>query len=133
MKNDIGIDEGGSIISSDYLYMNGSEIFNFTLEAVPSLLLQILQNNSLTRVEEVDYFIFHQANKFMLNTLRKVCGIPKEKFCINMENTGNTVSSTIPIAIKESIKSGIILKSSKVLITGFGVGYSWGGCILNFK
>ena len=133
MKNDIGIDEGGSIISSDYLYMNGSEIFNFTLEAVPSLLLQILQNNSLTRVEEVDYFIFHQANKFMLNPLRKVCGIPKEKFCINMENTGNTVSSTIPIAIKESIKSGIILKSSKVLITGFGVGYSWGGCILNFK
>ena len=50
-----------------------------------------------------------------------------------MENTGNTVSSTIPIAIKESINSGIILKSSKVLITGFGVGYSWGGCILNFK
>lgn len=130
--NDLNKDEGGYLLSSDYLYMNGAEIFNFTLEAVPALLQDVLIKNGLTQ-ESIDLFIFHQANKFMLNTLRKVCAIPKEKFYVNLEHTGNTVSSTIPIALKEAIKSNAILENSITLISGFGVGYSWGGCILEFK
>lgn len=123
-------DDEGHTKYDDYLYMNGGAIFNFTLETVPSLMNDVLKKNKLTK-EEVDFFIFHQANKFMLNTIRKVCAIPKEKFYINLEETGNTVSSTVLIGLKESIEKELIKPSQNIMITGFGVGLSWGGCILN--
>ena len=68
----------------------------------------------------------------MLNYLRKKAKIPEEKFYINMENTGNTVSATIPIALKNCLEEGKIQKGHKVLIAGFGVGYSWGATIIEF-
>lgn len=125
-------DEEGHIKYDDYLYMNGGAIFNFTLETVPTLVEQVLKRNNLTP-NDVNYYIFHQANKFMLNTIRKVCAIPKDKFYINLEETGNTVSSTILIGLKDSIEKKLIKPSQKVLITGFGVGLSWGGVVLTFK
>ena len=82
--------------------------------------------------DDIDYYVFHQANKFMLNTIRKVCGIPKEKFYVNLSQTGNTVSSTVFIALKECLQSGKIQKGMKVMIAGFGVGLSWGGTVLEF-
>lgn len=124
-------DEDGHQRFDDYLYMNGSAIFNFTLEAVPAMMQDILEKNQIGR-EEVDYFVFHQANKFMLNTIRKVCVLPKEKFYVNLENTGNTVSSTVLIALKDCLDKGTIQPGMKVMITGFGVGLSWGGTILKF-
>ena len=115
----------------DYLYMNGSAIFNFTLDAVPAMMKDILEKNQMGR-DEVDYFVFHQANKFMLNTIRKVCILPKDKFYVNLENTGNTVSSTVLIALKDCLDKGTIQPGMKVMISGFGVGLSWGGTILKF-
>ena len=125
------IDEEGRIKYDDYLYMNGSAIFNFTLEKVPVLMKEVLKNNNLSN-EDVDFYLFHQANKLMLNTIRKVCAIPKEKFYINLENTGNTVSSTVLIGLKNCINSKTIDSGMKIMITGFGVGLSWGGCMLYF-
>ena len=110
--------------------MNGGAIFNFTLEAVPALVKELLEKNSL-RKEEVDYYIFHQANKFMLNTIRKVCALPQDKFYINLENVGNTVSSTVLIGLKDCLTNGTITQGMKVMITGFGVGLSWGGTVLS--
>lgn len=75
---------------------------------------------------------FHQANKFMLNTIRKVCVLPKDKFYVNLEQIGNTVSSTVLIALKDCLNKGSIHTGMKVMITGFGVGLSWGGTILKF-
>lgn len=124
-------DEDGHLRYDDYLYMNGSAIFNFTLDAVPAMMKDILKKNQMTR-DEVDYFVFHQANKFMLNTIRKVCVLPKDKFYVNLENTGNTVSSTVMIALKDCLDKGTIRTGMKVMITGFGVGLSWGGTILKF-
>ena len=124
-------DEDGHLRFDDYLYMNGSAIFNFTLEAVPAMMKDILDKNQMEK-DEVDYFVFHQANKFMLNTIRKVCVLPKDKFYVNLENTGNTVSSTVLIALKDCIDNGAIQSGMKVMITGFGVGLSWGGTILSF-
>lgn len=124
-------DDDGHQRFDDYLYMNGSAIFNFTLEAVPEMMENILNKNQMDR-EEVDYFVFHQANKFMLNTIRKVCVLPKDRFYINLEETGNTVSSTVMIALKDCLNKGIIQSGMKVMITGFGVGLSWGGTILKF-
>lgn len=130
--NEINQKEDGSFDSSpDNLYMNGSEIFNFTLEAVPPMIEQILEKSNLKQ-DDIDLFVFHQANKFMLNTIRKVCGIDKDKFYIYMENVGNTVSSTIPIALKEAMNENRT-NNAKILLAGFGVGYSWGASILNFK
>ena len=111
------------------LYMNGIEIFNFTIQLVPDLVEKTLIKNNLEK-NEIDYFIFHQANSFMLNYLRKKIKIPKEKFYNNLEFSGNTVSSTIPIAIKLSQKEGKIKKGDKVMLVGFGVGLSWGATIL---
>lgn len=68
----------------------------------------------------------------MLNTIRKVCVLPKEKFYVNLEETGNTVSSTVLIGLKQCLDSGTINKNMKVMVSGFGVGLSWGGTVLIF-
>lgn len=130
--NDLVFDENDNPMSSDFLYMNGSEIFNFTLEAVPILVSDTLKKNDLQQ-EDIDLFVFHQANKYMMNFLRKKIKINEDKFYYYLENVGNTVSSTIPIALKEAILENRIKDGYKVLIAGFGVGYSWGGVTLQFK
>ena len=124
-------DEEGHVWYDDYLYMNGGKIFNFTLDAVPAMMKEILEKNQLEK-DQIDYYVFHQANKFMLNTIRKVCVLPKDKFYVNLSSTGNTVSSTVLIGLKECIDNGTIKIGDKVMISGFGVGLSWGGCILSF-
>jgi len=124
-------DDEGHVWFDDYLYMNGGAIFNFTLDAVPAMMKDVLSKNKMEK-EEVDYYLFHQANKFMLNTIRKVCVLPKDKFHVNLAETGNTVSSTVLIGLKESISDGTIKIGDRVMIAGFGVGLSWGGTILSF-
>jgi 3-oxoacyl-[acyl-carrier-protein] synthase-3 len=125
----VEFDENNNPVSSDYIYMDGSEIFAFTLTAVPSLVKQTLEKNKIIK-EEIDLFIFHQANKYMLDFLRKKLKIEEKKFYLDLSETGNTVSSTIPIAICESLKKGTLKEGMKSLLTGFGVGYSWGGTII---
>ncbi len=127
LRNDLIKDESGALKSSDYLYMNGSEIFNFTLENVPILVNNTLNNNRV-EINGIDLFVFHQANRYMLNFLRKKIKISEEKFFYFLENVGNTVSSTIPIALKESDNENKL--KGNVLLAGFGVGYSWAGTIL---
>ncbi|HRP54736.1 ketoacyl-ACP synthase III [Agriterribacter sp.] len=124
-------DEDGNLFNDNYLYMNGTEIFNFTLESVPALVKDTLERNLLHQ-EDIDLYIFHQANKFMLDYLRKKIRIPQENFFMSMEHSGNTVSSTIPIAMKRALLEGKIKKVTKVQVAGFGVGYSWGGTVLQF-
>ena len=115
--------------SPENIYMNGPEIFNFTIENIPGLVKETLEVNGMT-MDDIDHFVFHQANSFMLNYLRKKTKIPAEKFYIDMEKTGNTVSATIPIALKNMMDKGILKAGDKVLMAGFGVGYSWGATIM---
>lgn len=122
--------EEGFKRNDDNLYMNGPAIFQFTSQAVPLLVAKTLSANQLEK-DAVDMFIFHQANRFMLDYIRKKIGIPEEKFFYYLEDCGNTVSSTIPIALKAAFDKKIVGSTSKVLLAGFGVGYSWAGCILN--
>jgi 3-oxoacyl-[acyl-carrier-protein] synthase-3 len=128
--NDIQFDESDNPISSDHLYMNGSEIFNFTLEAVPILVRDTLAKNDLQQ-EDINLFVFHQANKFMMNFLRKKLKIEEEKFYYYLEEVGNTVSSTIPIALYNAQVEGLV--KGNILLAGFGVGYSWAGTVLKIK
>jgi 3-oxoacyl-[acyl-carrier-protein] synthase-3 len=126
-RNDLIIDENNNLKSSDYLYMNGGEIFNFTADSVPILINNVLDKNKLQQ-SDIDLFIFHQANKYMLNYLRKLIEIEPDKFYIYLENVGNTVSSTIPIALFEAQKEEKL--KGNIVLAGFGVGYSWGGVTL---
>lgn len=125
--NDLRFDENGNPISSDHLFMNGSEVFLFTLSVVPKMVNDVLAKNSLMK-DQVDLFIFHQANSYMLDHLRRKLKIDENKFFVNLAEIGNTVSSTIPIAICDAKKKGVL--KGNVLIAGFGVGFSWGGVIL---
>jgi 3-oxoacyl-[acyl-carrier-protein] synthase III len=115
----------------DLFYMNGPEVFQFTLNSVPKSVEDCLSKNEASK-SDVDFFIFHQANKYMLSNLRKKIGIDEDKFYVNVEETGNTVSSTIPIALAQSLESGLIKVGDSVLLCGFGVGYSWGSTIIKF-
>ncbi|MBN1779921.1 ketoacyl-ACP synthase III [bacterium] len=119
----------GGTRTDNHLYMNGPEIFNFTIDAVPKTVADVLEKNEMT-LEDVDYVIFHQANKYMVEYLRKKIGIPHEKFYLNMLYTGNTVSATIPIGLNDVMKQGIVKPGDTVLVSGFGVGYSWGATII---
>jgi 3-oxoacyl-[acyl-carrier-protein] synthase-3 len=121
-------DYQGNVRSQDNLFMDGPEIFNFTLSAVPSSVQGLLQKASL-RLEDVDLFVFHQANRYMLDHLRKKMQIPQEKFLLAMQHCGNTVSSTIPIALKHAAAEGVLKPHSLVMLVGFGVGYSWGATL----
>ncbi len=122
-------DEQGNIRSTDNLFMNGPEIFTFTLSVVPDTVRRLLARAEVT-FEQIDLFVFHQANRFMLEHLRKGLAIPQEKFLIAMSDCGNTVSSTIPIALKHAAASGKLQQGSLVMLVGFGVGYSWGATLL---
>lgn len=128
--NDLIFDENGNPISSDYLFMNGASIFSFTQKNVPLVVKETLAKNGLEK-GNIDLFIFHQANSYMLEFLRKKIKIDKEKFFINMGDIGNTVSNSIPIALADAAKEGLL--KGNILLCGFGVGYSWGGCILKIK
>jgi len=119
----------GIFRSEENLYMNGSEIFNFTLNTVPNSVSNLLSKNDLS-IDEIDYFVFHQANKFVLDNLRRKLKISKKKFCINLSSYGNTVSSTIPMALELAFKQNVIKKGDRIMLTGFGVGYSWASVII---
>ena len=131
-KSIIGSDvyeEGVFVRNDQNLYMDGKAVFQFTNTVIPPVVKAVLERHSLT-IEDISKFIFHQANKFMLDKLRMKLTIPDEKFIFNADYIGNTVSSTIPIAMKMLIEKGEISRDEKILISGFGVGLSYGATIL---
>ncbi len=113
----------------DVLFMDGGEIFNFTLRAVPALANQALADAAAT-VNDIDAFLFHQANLFMLKHLARKLKIPPERFPTNIERFGNTSSATIPLLISTSLAKSVTERATRVLMAGFGVGYSWGSATL---
>lgn len=114
-----------------YLRMDGPSIFTFTLKAVPAAVEQVLMKAGCA-LDHVDLFVFHQANAFMLETLRKKIKVPPEKFVCAFRDFGNTVSSTIPIALVESERAGVLKAGMRVMLVGFGVGLSWGACLVRW-
>ncbi|APA68897.1 ketoacyl-ACP synthase III [Janthinobacterium sp. 1_2014MBL_MicDiv] len=121
-------DASGNWRSQDDLFMDGAQIVQFTLGAVPRTMQELLTAAGKT-LDDIDHVIFHQANKFMLDALRRKIRIPEDKFVIEIDTVGNTVSSTIPIAIARARASGRIRPGDTALLLGFGVGYSWAGTL----
>lgn len=125
--NDIQYDENNNPTSSDHLFMNGPDIFTFTIERVPTMIRDLLEKSGLTK-DDINLFVPHQANLYILEFLRKKMKIEKDKYYINLANFGNTVSSTIPIALCEALKENKL--HGNILLAGFGVGLSWGATVI---
>ena len=126
------VDAFGNERTSSNLYMNGAEIFSFTLRAVPEAVCR-LQATMQLRMEDIDLIVFHQANRYMLEHLQKKLRIPREKFVVAMEHVGNTVSSTIPIALSDAVAAGRLSYGERAMLVGFGVGYSWAATVIRWR
>lgn len=116
--------------SADCLYMDGGEIFNFTLKSVPNLIKETISASGFT-IDEHDAFLLHQANMFMLKHLIKKSNIPPQKTPININHYGNTSCASIPLLMTTNLKERLSNGSMKLGLFGFGVGYSWAGASLN--
>lgn len=115
--------------SPPYFYVNGAEVFKFTIDVVPVLVQSTLEKSKLA-MEEIDLYIFHQANRYILDHLKNKINIPDDKFYISLEYTGNTGASSIPIAMKNALDEKRIISGNKVMLVGFGRGYSWGATVI---
>lgn len=122
-------DEYGNIRTESNFFMNGNSVFLFSINVVPKLITQILEKSNL-KLTDINLFIFHQANKIILETIRKKLCIPEEKLIIDIEHTGNTVSSSVPIVLKNVLSRNSVKSGSKIMLVAFGVGYSWGATII---
>lgn len=122
---------GRACAGPDALRMNGRAIFNFMMRQVPRSVQQCLEANGLER-EQVDLFVFHQASRYMLEALRGALRLDPERVPITLADGGNTVSSTIPMAL-ETLGGLEALRGRRLLLCGFGVGLSWASTILTVR
>jgi len=120
--------EGGNQRSQEHLYMRGTDIFTFTLREVPPLIHKVLSDKGVDK-SEVDYFVFHQANQFMLEHLTKKMGLDSNKL-VRCFDFGNTSVASIPLAMTSRLSRELSTGPLKLCLSGFGVGFSWGAAYL---
>ena len=125
-------DENGNYRSNWEIFMDGMAITYFTLREVPPLVEKVLDAAKLTRAD-LDYCIFHQANKFMMTYLRDKAGLLDVPFHNDISETGNLVSGSVPLAIEQVVKNFGSENLKRVMLAGFGVGLSWAGCIADLS
>ena len=114
-----------------YIHMDGQKVFRFAVEAVPHCIRVLLEETGL-RLEDIDWFVPHQANKRIIDHVAKKLKVPNEKFYQNMMRYGNTSAASIPIALDEMAEQGLLKRGQKVLCVGFGAGLTWGGALLEW-
>ena len=124
-------DAEGNVRSKQNLYMNGVAIFHFAITVVPATIHKLLARLSLS-MQDIDLFLFHQANKYMLDYLVRKMKIPTEKTYFYIEDVGNTSGSTIPILMTAAWRAGKIRPGMRVLCIGFGVGLSWAATVIRW-
>ena len=112
--------------------MDGVAVTYFTLREVPALVERILETSGMKR-EDVDYYVFHQASKLVLEYVQKKCHLEGLPFYNDIQEIGNTVSGTIPFALKGLLREKSPEQLRKVMLAGFGVGLSWAGCIADLR
>ena len=113
------------------LEMRGADVFLFTLNTVPICMNELLDKSKLN-IEDVDLFVFHQASQLVLENLIRAMSLDENKVFINLKDTGNTVSASIPIALKDAETQGRLKNGDTIMLVGFGVGLSWGATLLTW-
>ena len=114
------------------LFMNGPAVFEFTKKFVPLAVKKLLKDSKLS-IKDIDSFYFHQASKLVLDNIKEKLNISEKKIIRSPETYGNTVSSTIPILLSDTMKKNKLMKNKPILLMGFGVGYSLSGGIIKFE
>lgn len=125
------VDEFGNITTDNHLQMDGLAVFRFTMRTVPELVSTYLSEQRL-KFDDIDLFVFHQPNQYLNELLRKKLGIPEDRFVHCIENYGNTVQNSIPLALHHAATTGQLRKGMRVLLCGFGSGFSWGITLLQY-
>ena len=111
--------------------MNGAKVLTFAMSIVPDNVKMLLKKTK-TNINKIDMFVFHQASKYILENINRKLSIPKEKTYENYSKVGNTISASIPIALKDGCKKKI-KNNHKIVVAGYGVGLSWGSAIIKWK
>jgi len=130
--NDLKFDDFGNPYSSDNLFMDGPAILNYSLDSIPQLVKDVLEKNEL-KMDDINLHVYHQANIFLANLERRKLKIPQDRYYCNIEHVGNTVSSTIPIALCLALQDGSIKDGGNILSVAQGLGYTWGGFVLKIQ
>jgi len=125
-------DESGNVRTDANLYMNGPAIFEFTIRRIPELVTDLLARARLG-IDDVKFYVFHQANEYMLSYLRKKIRLPESRFVMHFVHCGNTVSATIPIVLEHLLESDQLQRGDLIMTVGFGVGYSWGANLIRWE
>lgn len=126
------MDEFGNITTDNHLQMDGLAVFRFTIRTVPELVSTYLSQQHL-KFNDIDLFVFHQPNQYLNELLRKKLQIPEERFVHCIENFGNTVQNSIPLALQQAVSTGQLQPGMRVLLCGFGSGFSWGITLLQYE
>ena len=113
------------------LSMEGTQVFKFAVETVPACMDAVLAKSGLT-IDDIDFFVFHQANARIIDLAAKKYHIPPEKYYKNIQKYGNTSAASIPLVISELHDLGKVGPGSRVLVVGFGGGLTWGGALVEF-
>lgn len=125
------LDDAGNLRSENNIFMDGGAVLSFTLREVPQVLLKLLDKSGLS-ADDFDYFVLHQANKFMLDSLQKKMKLPASKVPRHFEDFGNTVSSTIPFVLEHLMAEEKLPSGTRIMVIGFGVGLSWAAGSVTF-
>lgn len=120
-----------SIIHKPSFEMDGYGVYLFTLGTIPNEIKKLLDKANC-KIEDIDLFVLHQASRLVLESIGKKMKIPDDKLVIDLEDVGNTTSSSIPIALSRAESEGRLKRGNKILIFGFGIGLSWSGAILRY-
>ncbi|MCI0437654.1 MAG: ketoacyl-ACP synthase III [Chloroflexi bacterium] len=121
----------GSDTSSEHIVMRGAAVLDFVKKEIPGLVRALLDKASLT-MDDLDLLFYHQASQVSLEYLYRALNVPPNKQFRNIANVGNTVSASIPMALREAELQGALKPGMRVMLVGFGVGLSWGGCVVNW-
>jgi len=124
-------DASGNLRSAENLFMNGGEVLDFVKKDIPSLVRAVL-SRAHSSLDTMDLVIFHQASQVTLDFLNRALHIPPAKQYSNLAHVGNTVSASIPIALRDAELQGVLKSGMRLVLAGFGVGLSWGGCVLTW-
>lgn len=121
----------GTGVSSSHIWMDGTAVFRFAVEAIPKCISKVLGDTGLS-LEEIDHVVCHQANKRIIDHCVKKLKARPGQFFINLDKTGNTSAASIPIALNDMYEEGLLKKGDKLLCVGFGGGLTWAGVLIEF-
>lgn len=117
--------------SHGYMYMDGQAVFKFAVKTVPVCVEDALQKAGVSK-EQITYFILHQANSRIIQSVARRLGEPEEKFPMNLDQCGNTSAASLPILLAQLDEQGKLQRGDKLVLSGFGAGLTWGTCLMEW-